>query len=163
MVKANGYGHGIEETALRLDQCVDLFGVASIDEAMQLRNANIRSPILLAQGIFTATELETAAHHNFHVVFHQTHHIDWLMNSCLSAPVHAWIKVNTGLCRLGFPVETAHKVYTTLTQHPSIQSVTLMTHFACANDKMHPMNQHQIVRFHDYVKNPYSVYSTLRR
>ena len=70
IVKASAYGHGTKDTALRLDQCVDLFGVASIDKAMQLRNANIRSPILLAQGICAAT------HHHYHGVLHHAHPIN---------------------------------------------------------------------------------------
>ncbi len=153
MVKANAYGHGIQSTALILDNEVDLFGVASVDEALELREAGIQSPILLAQGIFEENELFIAADQNFHIAFHNAAQVDWLMKTRLPGPIHAWVKINTGLCRLGFNMDIANDTYTKLKNHPQVSSVKIMSHFACANDIEHPQNQNQIKLFQEFVKD----------
>ena len=71
MIKANGYGHGLRSTAMRLEKYVYSFGVASIDEAIALRKVNIKIPITLMEGVFEPNELLVAACENFHVVFHE--------------------------------------------------------------------------------------------
>ncbi len=153
MVKANGYGHGIKSTALILDNEIDLFGVASIDEAIELREAGVKSPILLAQGIFEENELAIAANQNFHITFHNPAQVDWLLKSRLSAPIHAWIKINTGMCRLGFNMDIANSMYEKLKNHQQVSSIKIMAHFACANDKEHPLNKNQIKLFQEFIKD----------
>lgn len=153
MLKANAYGHGIQSTALILEKEIDLFGVASIDEAIQLREASITSPILLAQGIFEENELFIAADQDFHIAFHNASQVEWLMKHRLPAPIHAWIKINTGLCRLGFNMDLANNMYEKLKNHQQVSSVKIMSHFACANTIEHPQNKKQITLFKEFIKD----------
>ena len=148
MVKANGYGHGIRSVSQRLDGYVDSLGVASIDEALALRQANVKAPITLIEGVFAPEELRIAAEQGFAVVFHSAHQIRWLKETKLSTKLIAWFKLNTGMGRLGFPPEKAEAALKTLSQCPSIlQPVGLISHFACADVPSHPMNAQQIAAF----------------
>ena len=137
-----------------------MLGVASIQEALDLRKLGAESPFLLAQGIFQPEELELCAQNNFVAGFHSPEHIEWLEQRPLSKPIQAWLKVNTGMCRLGFNPVEAEAALKRLEQSPSIASVTLFTHFANANDKSHPTNNQQALAFAAFVngkKNELSV------
>jgi alanine racemase len=148
MVKANAYGHGIRSVSQRLEGHVDALGVASIDEAMALRQASVKTPITLIEGVFTPEELKLAAVQGFSVVFHSEHQIRWLQEAKLPAPLRAWIKIDTGMGRLGFSPETETKALQILSEHPSvIQPVGIMSHFACADEPENPMNAKQIATF----------------
>ncbi|MBP7190610.1 MAG: alanine racemase, partial [Rickettsiaceae bacterium] len=161
MVKANAYGHGIRSTSLRLDGHVDMLGVASIDEAMALRNAGVKAEILLAQGLFEHAELEIASSEGFNVVFHNEEQTKWLVEAnSLPKPVKCWIKVNTGMGRLGMGVEVAKSCYNKLLGHKNVDgTIRIMSHFACADEKDNPMNQRQIDCFNSLVKDTNSEYS----
>lgn len=149
MIKANAYGHGIRSTALHLEHGVENFGVASIDEALALRKVGIKKPITLMEGVFYPDELLVASYNNFHVVFHQEDQIDWLYTMRLPQKIVAWLKIDTGMGRLGVSVCDVHRLYYKLVAHESINSpVGLMSHFACADDKDNPRNYYQISRFH---------------
>jgi alanine racemase len=144
MVKANAYGHGLIETATHLQSHVALLGVACLDEALILRNNGITTPILLIEGIFSATELTIAATHNCHVVFHNHSQLDWLKTTRLSGPIAAWLKINTGMNRLGFAPSEADAHYKTLKESGQTQGpVRLMSHMACADEGNHPLNHKQ--------------------
>ena len=148
MVKSNAYGHGIRSTASRLDGHVALFGVASIDEALILDSIHVATPIMLAEGVFSSEELQIAAQKNFHVVFHDYKQLEWLELVSLDRPINAWIKVNTGMGRLGFAVDEVSEVYERLERSVYInQPIHLMSHFACADVDNHPLNNHQIEQF----------------
>src|SRR5580704_13034743 len=81
MVKANGYGHGLRSTALKLQSAVDMFGVSSIDEALALRKVGVKTAILLAEGVFESRELLIASAEKFAVAFHTFTQIEWLQNT----------------------------------------------------------------------------------
>ncbi|RZI46329.1 alanine racemase [Rickettsiales endosymbiont of Peranema trichophorum] len=148
MVKANAYGHGIRSVASKLDKYADIFGVASIDEAMALRKIGVKAPILLTEGVFDRSELLLAATEGFHVVFHSGVQVDMLKKVFLPAPIFAWLKVNTGMCRLGVAVDEAKKYYEVLSEHHNIaKPIKVMSHFACASDLDHPLNQEQLLTF----------------
>jgi len=152
MIKANAYGHGLRSTALRLEKHVYSFGVASIDEALALRRVNIKIPITLMEGVFEPSELLIAACENFHVVFHDATQLEWLRAATLPAPLTAWLKVDTGMGRLGFTPAQAEQAYGQLVSNPHIRHpVGIMSHFACAEDKEHPLNQEQINNFKKFV------------
>lgn len=141
MVKANGYGHGLRSTALKLQHVVDMFGVSSIDEALALRKVGIKTPILLAEGVFEPRELLIASAEKFAVAFHTFTQIDWLMHTILPRPIHGWLKINTGLGRLGFNMEEAHHAYALLHSNRALKEpLTIMSHFACADIPDHPLN-----------------------
>lgn len=159
MVKANAYGHGIRSVGIRLDSHVDMLGVASIDEAIALRNVGVKADILLAQGIFEQDELKTASEYGFQVVLHNEHHIEWFLSADLSEPLSIWIKVNTGMGRLGFLPSKARIYYDELTSSPLAKSVNIMSHFACADEKDHPLNAKQIAVFEELICDTNTEYS----
>lgn len=148
MTKANAYGHGLRSTSQRLDKHVDSIGVAYLDEALALRQAGVKCPITLMEGVFSINELLIAACENFHVVFRDVVQMEWLKNSYLPNPIKVWIKVDTGMGRLGFSVEQALLVYQELIKMPHlVRDVGIMSHFACAEQQNHPQNQQQIDLF----------------
>ncbi len=154
MIKANGYGHGLRSTALRLEKHVASFGVASIDEALALRKVNIKIPITLMEGIFEPNELLIAACEQFHVVFHDSSQLEWLQRSSLPSQLTAWLKVDTGMGRLGFTPAQAQDAYNQLSCNRFIkQPVGIMSHFACADEIEHPLNQEQMNHFNQFIHN----------
>ena len=160
MVKANAYGHGLRSTSLKLQSHIDMLGVASIDEALALRKVGIKIPIMLAEGVFEPNEIVIAASEGFHIVFHHKQQIDWIENSLTQIPINAWIKINTGMGRLGFPPEEAKTYYKTLLSSDKIKKpIRIMSHFACADEKDHELNQIQIDNFKEFIKDLDSEYS----
>ncbi len=150
MVKANAYGHGIRSVANRLEGHVDMLGVASIDEALALRAHGVQTPILLAEGIFSPEELPLAAQHGFHVVVHHTSQLRWLEETPLTGPLPVWIKIDTGMGRLGFLPHEFRGAYERLLANPHVlQPIHVMSHFACADEKDHPLNEQQIKVFEE--------------
>lgn len=146
MLKANAYGHGIRSTAMRIDNLIDFIGVARIDEAIALRKVGIKSPICIMQGIFSQEDTIICSCNNFEVVVHdwsQLHSLD--VN--LPRKINVWLKVDTGIGRLGFNIEEAMVVYNSLRSLNSIDTITLTSHFACADDIDHPLNKVQMERF----------------
>lgn len=146
MVKANGYGHGLRSVSSRLAPHVDILGVASIDEALALRKIGVTRPILLIEGVFEASELQVAATEGFQVVFHEKIQIDWLRQLAPSLPLlTAWLKVDTGMGRLGFHLSEAPYFYQQLSKSPQLQQpIGVMSHFACADEPEHPLNAKQM-------------------
>ena len=114
MVKANAYGHGLRSVSIRLDKHVAMLGVASIDEALALRKSGVQCDILLAEGVFEASELRIAASEKFQVVFHHDSQIEWLQQTSSPLSLEAWLKINTGMGRLGFSLNDAKQAYTQL-------------------------------------------------
>lgn len=160
MVKANAYGHGIRSVASRLDGHVDMLGVASIDEALALRKIGIKTTIMLAEGVFEASELIVAATQKFHVVFHNAEQLEWLSKSSCPIPLHSWLKINTGMGRLGFPMDEALPMYDRLCESPQVaKPVRVMSHLACADELSHPLNHSQIQQFQSFAKDITSEYS----
>ena len=153
-LKLNAYGHGLRSTALRLEKQVSSFGVASVDEALALRRVGIKIPITLMEGVFEPDELLIAACENFHVVFHDETQLQWLARIPLPLPLTAWLKIDTGMGRLGFTLNDAQHAYEQLSSNQQIhQPIGLMSHFACADETAHPLNQTQINNFNQFIHN----------
>ncbi|MDD3030613.1 MAG: alanine racemase [Alphaproteobacteria bacterium] len=151
MVKANAYGHGIRSVAKRLQGVVDSLGVAAIDEALALRQALVTTPITLIEGVFSPEELSIAADHNFSIVFNNNQQLYWLKNAKLSSKIHAWIKLNTGMGRLGFSPEEADNAWTFLHNCAGVhQPIGIVSHLACADMPQHPLTTKQIATFRDF-------------
>lgn len=144
MVKANAYGHGLRSVSLRLEKYVDSLGVASINEALALRRAGVKGPITLMEGVFCPDELLVASCEKFHIVFHEWTQIRWLQTATLPTPLTAWLKVDTGMGRLGFLPEDVGDAYEQLQASRFIaKPVGLMSHLACADEQEHPLNTQQ--------------------
>ncbi len=132
MVKANAYGHGLERIALALPQA-DAFGVASIEEGMQLRQAGVKNPIILFEGLFNTEELSQAAENDFTLVVHHLAHVEMLEKSQTKS-LSVWMKINTGMHRLGLAPQDVAKVYARLSLCGAVKKpIGLMTHFASAD------------------------------
>ncbi|MCW5589507.1 MAG: alanine racemase [Legionellales bacterium] len=153
MVKANAYGHGIVNVASVLNSKVEAFGVASLEEALILRQANIQNPIILMQGFFHADELPLIDQHQLQLVIHEDWQIQALKNYLPTQPFGIWVKINTGMYRLGFPPSKLHEVMMELQSLNYIQQpCKLMTHLASA-DQDTDFSQQQIDLFYQQVKN----------
>lgn len=134
VVKANAYGHGALEVAECLARDAEVFAVASIEEAMTLRASGLRHPILLLEGFFEDSELEIISREGFWTAVHRQEQVDALRQLSLSNPVTVWLKVDTGMHRLGFSPEHAAGVYLELKRLPQVSNVVVMTHLANADD-----------------------------
>lgn len=133
VVKANAYGHGLRSVSKRLIDLVDKFGVASIDEALILRSVGIVKPIVLMEGIFDKAELAIAAENAFEIVLHNKEQVRWLLEAQLPVLMNVWLKIDTGMGRLGFTRYEAQDVYSALSEHgSSIQRIGIMSHFSMA-------------------------------
>jgi alanine racemase len=147
IIKANAYGHGLVATAKCLSGA-DAFGVARMEEAVALRDAGIQSPIVLLEGVFTAEQLTLAAQLKFEVVVHETHQLALLEAAPAAPPLVAWLKVDTGMNRLGFRPQQFESALARLTALPGVVGeIRVLTHFACADERDSPMTGEQIARF----------------
>jgi hypothetical protein len=130
VVKANAYGHGLERTARALKARADGFGILEIEGAVALRDMGCAQPILLLEGFFEPGELAVLAGHRLATAVHCDEQIRMLERSSPAEPLDVYFKVNTGMNRLGFPVEQARGALARLRDCRSVKSITLMTHFA---------------------------------
>lgn len=134
VVKADAYGHGAVQVARALEAEADAFGVACIEEALALREAGISKPVTLLEGFFDAAELDLIDQHRFWTVVHSDHQIDALAAAQPQQPVNVWLKMDSGMHRLGFAPEEFKAAYERLSALPQVGEVILMTHFACADE-----------------------------
>ncbi|WP_116474293.1 alanine racemase [Zobellella maritima] len=148
VVKANAYGHGALSVAAALPEA-DMFAVARFEEAQQLRAGGIRHPILLLEGFFNRAQLEQAALQNFHICIHHLAQLETLEQTPLTAPVTVWVKIDSGMHRVGFRPEQVEGVFARLARLPQvIQPVNAMTHFARADEPdQNAVTQAQIDEF----------------
>ena len=152
VIKANGYGHGMAEIAHAL-QGVDAYGVACIKEARSLRQQGIVKPILLLAGWFSSEELYEAEKLDLDVVVHQVEQVEELASVSLGKPLRVWLKVDTGMRRLGIFPESFAEVSQRLRQCSSVSSVNLMTHFSCADEPERKETIRQIACFDELEKD----------
>jgi alanine racemase len=153
VVKANAYGHGAVVVAKELAPLTDALAVACIEEAVTLRDAGIETPILLLQGAFEARELELAAQLNFWVMVNTEQQLCWLEEAAVEKPIQCWLKIDTGMHRLGIAPEQAVDSYQRLKACEQVrQDIVLSTHFACADDVKSDQTTHQLDAFEQACK-----------
>jgi alanine racemase len=154
VVKANGYGHGAVRIALALDANVETFAVCCLEEALQLRGAGITKPIVLLEGFFRVEELAIIGQHNLQIVIHTATQFKQLLEAQLEQPIHVWIKVDTGMHRLGFAPNDLESIYKLLKQsEPIAKPIRLMSHLACADDRQDQTTIEQTQIFMDLVRH----------
>jgi alanine racemase len=149
VVKANAYGHGAIEVAKSLVDLADAFGVASIEEALQLRGAGIELPILLLEGVFEQSELALVEQYHLWMVIHAEHQLAWL-DSFVSSHRYrpqVWLKVDTGMHRLGIEPDKVASFIDRIESIAGMPEVVVMTHFACADDPQREENRQAKQRF----------------
>jgi alanine racemase len=147
VLKANAYGHGAVSSAHSLAAVADGFAVAFLDEACELREAGVRSPILVLEGCFSASELKIANELDLWVVVHQEEQVRLIEDSRTGARFNVWLKIDTGMSRAGFRRADAAPAYQRLMSTGKVDSITLMTHFARADEPGEPMTAQQIEAF----------------
>lgn len=133
VVKANAYGHGLSR-AVRGFSAADGFAVLTLEEAANLRMMGIRKPILLLEGVFGADEWGACSELGVWPVLHHQAQLDWLSQQPPARPLHVFLKLDSGMHRLGFPLAAARAVIEQVKSHPSVSGLTLMTHFAQADE-----------------------------
>ena len=152
MVKANAYGHGIIEVANALADSAPAFGVACIEEALALRKANIKQPILLLEGPHSADEIGIAEKHGFWLMLENHNQLQAILSAHLSNPISVWLKLDTGMHRLGFKPEDLQHIYKQLSDSTNVaDDIVLATHFACADDLESDFTDRQLQCFNSAI------------
>lgn len=147
MIKSNGYGHGLLRVAKILSEA-DAFGVACIEEAMTLREAGIKTPIVVMRGFRNERELSKFVHHHLTAVIHQPDQVRLLEIHHLTSPLSVWLKIDSGMHRLGFSAEKILPVYQRLQKSISVRKpIGLMTHLADADNIDRAFTESQINYF----------------
>lgn len=134
VLKANAYGHGIEAVARALRHA-DGFGVASQGEAERLRAIGMQQPIVLFGGFDAPQDIAKLAQMEVRVALHHPAQIAMLEAQRDSAPIHVWLKLDSGMNRLGFPPDEFSQVLARLRALPNVApDIVLMTHFAASDE-----------------------------
>lgn len=150
IIKANAYGHGIVQVAKALTNA-DAFGVARINEAIQLREAGVTTPILLLEGFTSEDDLKLILKYKLESVIHNDEQLQ-LLEQLNSEPITVWLKVDTGMHRLGFSPDDVTKISQRLAQCSSVNKpVKLMTHLANADDKNDDNTIKQVEAFYQSI------------
>lgn len=153
VLKANAYGHGLELIAKALSNSedqADAFGVARIEEGLILRAAGIIKPIVLLEGFFEASDLEIIEANNFQTIVHNEQQLALLLSANIETPIKTWLKIDTGMHRLGINVGDFEHYYSQLKSCTNVdKTITLMSHLACADDVTLDETHHQISLFND--------------
>ncbi|MDH1915045.1 alanine racemase [Acinetobacter junii] len=151
MVKANAYGHGVQDCLAALN-ATDAFGVACLEEALEIRRLGYTQPITLIEGVFTEDEMEDVIQQKLECVVHRHEQLEWLIQNkeaYNALGLKVWVKLNSGMNRLGFKI---NEIIAVIHQLKSLNFNCVLTmHFANA-DADHPLNEQQIQQFLD-VKN----------
>ena len=147
VVKADAYGHGLATVATNLPHA-DAFAVARIDEALQLHAAGVHQPIVLLEGVTDAEEMRNALQWNFQPVVHCEQQIDLLEQASTGRTI-VWLKIDTGMRRLGVEPMHAAPLIARLRACRSVLEIRLMTHLAAADDPASAMTSRQLDAFRD--------------
>jgi len=147
VIKSNAYGHGAVEVARALHGDAPAFAVAFFEEAVELREAGITKPILILQGILGDEKVAEAASSDFWLMLNNQQQIGQVVSSSSTQPVRAWLKVETGMHRLGLEPEDAEIACEALSSSGKIQpGLVLCTQLACADDLSIPVTKQQVGR-----------------
>ena len=144
VLKANAYGHGLEQVAGALADA-DGFAVALFEEAITLRQLGYQQKIVVLQGGYKAADFIEAAALNLSLVVHQ--YQQWQVLASLkqiAKPLDIWLKLDTGMHRLGFSLSEGQEVLQQMQGCKYIAKKTIMTHFACADDLTNPLTLKQL-------------------
>ncbi|MEN3112960.1 alanine racemase [Uliginosibacterium paludis] len=133
VVKANAYGHGLLRCAEAVRDVADGFALLEIGEAVQLRDAGFRQPIVLLEGFFAEDDLHAASEYGISSAVHGEEQLRMLELSELSHPLDVFVKLNTGMNRLGFSPARLPQVLARLRASGKVGQISVMTHFACAD------------------------------
>ena len=134
VIKADAYGHGLLPVARALANRVDGFAVLEFDAAQQLRQSGFKGTILMLEGFYEPSELPSLSAAGLALVIHRLDQIDTLAAAKIPVPLSVYLKLNTGMNRLGIPLDESQLAYERLHALPQVADVTVMTHFADADN-----------------------------
>ena len=146
VVKADAYGHGAVNVARILQHVSSRFAVAIIEEAIALRDAGISAPIVVLEGAHQAKECQMAFQHNCILVMHCEEQLAWLEQCPEQKRPHIWLKVDSGMHRLGFALSDIESI-TSRYRHLLSEQTVIATHFACADDVDNSFTKSQLAAF----------------
>lgn len=150
VVKANGYGHGLLPMGHTLAAAADGLAVATMDEAISLREGGLDCPILLLEGALSVAQSGAALKHNLELVIHTPEQLVWLHQALAQRQAKGltgrlWLKLDTGMHRLGLQPDQLSQCLADL---PACSELGFMTHFACADEPDNDMTAAQVERFY---------------
>ncbi len=150
VIKADAYGHGMVGTAKALADA-DGFGVARLNEALSLRSSGVIQKVVLLEGVATPEEVRQAALHNLEMVVHSFNQVAMLEQVASGVQFDVWLKIDTGMNRLGFRGEDFPLALRRLQSCAAVRSLRLMTHFANADVADEPSTEKQLRQFESLV------------
>lgn len=154
VVKANAYGHGIVEVAKALCDDTEMFAVASLDEAKMLRQQGIKQDILLLEGCFDRAEYAEVAALNCQTVIHNSEQLNAICTGSLPRAIVTWLKIDTGMHRLGIQPEQFWDFYQQLQGSAQVSDVRLISHFSCADELDNDFTQQQLAIVEEILQQP---------
>lgn len=149
VVKADAYGHGAVRCAQALEAEADGFAVACIEEALELRYAGIRLPILLLEGFFEASELSLIDQHQLWCVVHSAWQVEAIERARLARPLRVWLKLDSGMHRVGLHPAEYRDAHARLLASGNVDKIVLMSHFARADELDCPRSEEQLAVFRE--------------
>ncbi|MDO4640154.1 MAG: alanine racemase [Neisseria sp.] len=147
VLKADAYGHGAVRCAIALSDLADGFGVACVEEAVELRKAGIENPIVLLEGVFEAAEYEMVDRYDLWPAVGSQWQLEALLNYEWQKPTTVWLKMDSGMHRLGFFAHNYAPAYYALKQSPKVADIVKFSHFACADEAENGMTEMQTESF----------------
>jgi alanine racemase len=152
VIKADAYGHGAVEVAKSLEPQVEMFTVSCLEEALVLRENGLSKPILLLEGCFDISELKIAADNQCELVVHSRLQLEQLLDTTFVTAINIWLKIDTGMHRLGISPQEVGSVYAKLAASKNVKNIVLMTHFAHADHVHGEHTAMQISRFEECIQ-----------
>ncbi|WP_417780746.1 alanine racemase [Stutzerimonas xanthomarina] len=147
VVKANAYGHGAPAAVECLRGLADGFAVASLEEAEQVRSVDASARLLLLEGCFEPNEYAAAAALGLDVAIQGEAQLDALLAADIERPLNLWLKLDSGMHRLGFSADALRRAHARLQGAHQVAELNLMSHFACADERENPLNEAQLEQF----------------
>ncbi|SEI58742.1 alanine racemase [Pseudomonas linyingensis] len=155
VVKANAYGHGAREVVSALPEA-DGFVVACLEEAGEVRGLHGKARLLLLQGCFEAAEYQSAARLALDVVVQSAEQAEALLGAALGQPLNVWLKLDSGMHRLGFSAAELRAWHARLSSAEQVAELNLLSHFACADLPEHPLNAAQLAVYRSLDDLPFA-------
>ncbi|NKN33934.1 alanine racemase [Marichromatium bheemlicum] len=151
VVKADAYGHGAVAVARALAPVADGFAVAFLEEALELRESGVEGPILLLEGVFAPDELAAVDRAGLDMVVHAEHQLEWIAAARPERPFGCWLKVDSGMHRVGFAPPDVAAALARLRACPQVGRLRAISHLARADEPGEPYSARQLAAFDDAV------------
>lgn len=156
VVKADAYGFGIENVILPLKQA-DAFAVATVSEAVRLRDCGVEQPVFVLHGARDSDELDLAIELRLVLTVHNEQQLSLLMSHSnakhYGRMLSVWLKINSGMNRLGCAPKETLRIWQQLQSMDWIKTLGILTHLACSDMPMHPLNEAQMTTFNEALNN----------